>query len=126
MGQKSHTLNEEETFTLQKAVELYVYDSPWQKWVFKLYKKTMSKTWFRFLYVAIWILAALTYNTAFGKAVLFLSLSYFIKLFVALFVSHIIQGCRWRIAYRYFKRKTGISHISFMSFKIIGRRFVKP
>lgn len=126
MGRTSYILRDEETDALQEAVEFYVYDSRWQKWVFDLYKKTMAKTWFRIVYAITWLIAGLTFHTNFGKILLYVSIFYFVKLFLVLLVSHIVQGFRWREAYNDFRRNTGIFHIPLMDFRIMGKRFVKP
>jgi hypothetical protein len=125
MGRTSYILKQEDTDSIQEAVETYIYDNRWQKWAFALYKKTMAKTWFRVMYIAIWLVAGLTFQTPFGKTLLYLSLFYFVKLFLVLLASHIVQGFRWRKAYNDFKRNTGIYHIFLMDFRIMGRRFVK-
>ena len=126
MGRKSYILRQEETDALQESVELHVYDNRWQKWAFDLYKKTMAKTWFRIMYGIIWLIAGLAFHTNLGKMIFYVSIFYFVKLFLVLLVSHIVQSFRWRTAYNDFKRNTGIFHIPLIDFRIMGKRFLKP
>jgi len=45
MEKATYILNQDDTNAIQEAVETYVYDSPWQKTVLKVYKKTLAKNW---------------------------------------------------------------------------------
>lgn len=126
MGRTFRILTEEQEAAIKEAVELHVYDSPWQKAVYQWHKKTTSLREFRIAVALIWFLDAILYlSGVYGGWVTILSGVYLVGFGAVLIASHILQSIRWRLAYQEFKRDTGIFDMHLIDFRLRGKKYVK-